>query len=244
MNLLNCLGVVGYGAARLRPSPRVAATGDAKSPPRTKRKCAVRRKSVISGRAGLACPAMRGERTRTADAWRQLRICFGILAACILAIGSGGPAAAQDTAPAAPAQGKEERIGDWTLRCLPPSGNMPERCEMTQVLGDPQSKRDVLLVAVGYAEGETRPVAWVVLPLGVLLPPGVGLKVDEGETKVLPYRACDRRGCATPWLLTESDVSSLKSGKELIVMFRDLEGKSLGLKVSLQGFTKAFDRLK
>lgn len=241
MNLLNSPGVVGYVAGRLRPSPQVAAPAGAGSLSPMKRKYTVRRKSGISGQVGLACPATRGKRTPAAGTWRRFRSCVGLLAACIVALG-GGHAVAQDTTPAP--KGKEERIGDWTLRCLPPSGDKPERCEMTQVLGDPQSQRDVLLVAVGYAQGETRPVAWVVLPLGVLLPPGVGLKVDEGETKVLPYRACDRRGCATPWLLTESDVSSLKGGKELIVMFRDIEGKSLGLRVSLEGFTKAFDRLK
>lgn len=154
-------------------------------------------------------------------------------------------AQAQETPPAAGEGGRtEERMGNWTLRCISAADPATRRCEMVQVVGDTQSGRDVLAVAIGYPEGQPRPIAWIILPLGVLLPPGIGVKIDQGEVNGMPYRSCDTRGCATPWQLSEEDVGALKRGNELVVIFRDIEGKSLGIPVSLSGFTAAFDKLQ
>ena len=160
---------------------------------------------------------------------------------------SGGPGGGQDAPAAVPpvaAGGTEEQFDAWTLRCVPASESQPKRCEMVQAIGDTKSKRELLLVAIGYPDGGSRPLAWLVVPLGVLLPPGLGLKVDGGEPRGLPIRSCDPRGCATPWQLTDEDIAILKQGQELIVIVHDITGKKLGLPVSLKGFTAAFSRLQ
>jgi invasion protein IalB len=158
----------------------------------------------------------------------------------------GAPAVRAQDAPVPPSEGDgtEQRFGDWTLRCFPATESLPRRCEMVQVLGDTQSKQEVLLMAVGYPDAQSGPIAWLVLPLGILLPPGLGLKIDQGETRGLPIRSCDPRGCATPWPLSEADIAALKQGQELVVIFQDIDGKKLGLPVSLQGFTAAFSQLR
>lgn len=174
------------------------------------------------------------------------RLATPLALAAILLAGVVAPAArAQTEAPAAAESGKtEERFGNWILRCMAGAAEAPRRCEMVQMLGDNETGRDVLLVAIGYPEGQTRPVAWIILPLGVLLPPGIGLKIDQSEVKALPIRHCDAGGCATPWPLAETDIAALKQGSELIVIFKDIEGQSLGLPVSLSGFTAAFSKLQ
>jgi invasion protein IalB len=161
-----------------------------------------------------------------------------------LALGAPAVRAQDAPAPALEGGGTEQRFGDWTLRCFPATESLPRRCEMVQVLGDTQSKQEILLMAVGYPDAQSGPVAWLVLPLGILLPPGLGLKIDQGETRGLPIRSCDPRGCATPWPLSEADVAALKAGQELVVIFQDIDGKKLGLPVSLQGFTAAFSQLR
>lgn len=163
-----------------------------------------------------------------------------------LALVAGAPALRAQDAPAPPpGEGAtEQHFGSWTLRCFPPSQSLPRRCEMVQVLGDTQTKEELLLMAVGYPDPQSGPIAWLVLPLGILLPPGLGLKIDQGETRGLPIRSCDPRGCATPWPLSDADIAALKQGKELVVIFQDIDGKKLGLPVSLQGFTAAFSQLR
>ncbi len=156
------------------------------------------------------------------------------------------PAAlAQTTPPETTGAGHtEERFGNWTLRCMSGTESPARRCEMVQVLGDTETGRELMLIAIGYPEGQPSPIAWIILPLGVLLPPGIGLKIDQGDSMGLPFRSCDSGGCSTPWKLSDADVAALKKGNELMVIFKDIEGKSLGLPVSLSGFTAAFTRLK
>jgi len=174
------------------------------------------------------------------------RHCLALATGLALVLVSGAsPLRAQDAPAAPPADGAtEQRFGSWTLRCFPPSESLPRRCEMVQVLGNTETKQEVLLMVVGYPDGQSGPVAWLVLPLGILLPPGLGLKIDGGETRGLPIRSCDPRGCATPWPLSEADIAALKAGQELVVIFQDIEGKKLGLPVSLEGFTAAFSQLR
>ena len=148
-----------------------------------------------------------------------------------------------DEQPAA-AKTSSERIGDWVLRCDPPQEGQPRQCEIAQILSDREGKRDLLLIRIGYPPTETEALALIVVPLDVLLPPGLGLKVDAREPVVVPIRHCDTNGCLAPWRPTADDVQAMKAGKELLVLLRNRDGKQLGLPVSLKGFSAAHDRLR
>lgn len=184
----------------------------------------------------------RADRARFPGRRPRARTAAAVAAALALVT---APALAQTTPPETPgAEHTEERFGNWTLRCMSGTESAARRCEMVQVLGDTKTGQELMLIAIGYPEGQPSPIAWIILPLGVLLPPGIGLKIDQGESMGLPFRSCDGGGCATPWKLSDADVAALKRGNELMVIFKDIEGKSLGLPVSLSGFTAAFTRLK
>lgn len=137
-----------------------------------------------------------------------------------------------------------EQVGDWVLRCDPPQGGQAKQCEMAQILSDKEGKRDLLLMRLGYPPTETEALALIVVPLDVLLPPGLGLKVDARDPAVIPIRHCDANGCLAPWRPSADDVAAMKAGKELLVLLRNREGKQLGLPVSLKGFSTAHDRLR
>ena len=137
-----------------------------------------------------------------------------------------------------------ERVGDWMLRCDPPANGQPKQCEMAQVLSDKEGKRDLLLIRLGYPPSENEALALVVVPLDLLLPPGLGLKIDGRDPTVVPIRHCDPNGCLAPWRPSADDVSAMKAGKELMVLLRNREGKQLGLPVSLKGFAAAHERLR
>ncbi|BBK43055.1 hypothetical protein STVA_30750 [Allostella vacuolata] len=167
-----------------------------------------------------------------------------------LAVVSAGGADAQNRSrnrkaeeKAAPAT-NAERIGDWMLRCDPAADGQPKQCEMAQILSDREGKRDLLLIRMGYPPAEAEALALIVVPLDVLLPPGLGLKVDGRDPVVVPIRHCDTNGCLAPWRPTADDIGAMKAGKELMVLLRNREGKQLGLPVSLKGFSSAHDRLR
>lgn len=151
--------------------------------------------------------------------------------------------------PPAPMQGQgapqpeltTERVQDWTVRC---TKTTPQRCEMVQSVKERESNRDILMIIIGYRENERQPRALILMPLGVLLPPGLGIQVDKAEPRGLPFRHCEPGGCLAPWNMSDSDVASLKGGTQLTVIATDQAGKQVGLPVSLKGFTAAYAKLK
>jgi len=153
------------------------------------------------------------------------------------------PAAGQEPpAPGALPPMEEQQVEDWTVRCAKDAPQ--KRCEMVQMVREGDNGRELLLVAMGYPPGETQLLAWLVLPLGVLLPPGLGLKVDEAEPARLPFQFCEPNGCLAPWALTEAEIGKLKAGQKLVVIVHDRNGKRFGLPVSLKGFTAALSKLQ
>lgn len=117
-------------------------------------------------------------------------------------------------------------------------------CQIVQTLTEKSSDRPVLQVAIGYLPDTTKPVAAILLPLGIWLPPGVALQVDDGKTGRVPLDTCDPGGCRAGVELDDEFLALMKAGKELNVTFGGRNRKGITVPVSLQGFTAALDSLK
>ncbi len=179
---------------------------------------------------------------------RQLAVLTAVLAAslCVPALTQTAYAqtAQGQTAPAPAPNQTREQVQDWVVRCLEPQAGQSKRCEMVQVLSDRNSKREVLVMVIGYTGEKAPPQAVLVLPLGVLLPAGISLKIDQGAPKTIPYRHCEPQGCIAPWQMTEVDLGALRAGTTLTVSVNDGGGKAVDLPVSLKGFTAALGKLR
>src|ERR1700712_5444709 len=83
----------------------------------------------------------------------------------------------------------------WVARCASASRGAPLECavEQTAVL----TKTGQLIVLINIrVPGDTRaPVAVIQLPLGLDLPAGAKLGVDDGKTVDLQIQTCEARGC-------------------------------------------------
>lgn len=136
-----------------------------------------------------------------------------------------------------------EVFGDWRTNC---EVNAESRrvCHIFQRITVKESGKTVLHVAIARPTSAQQPVAVFNLPLGVALPPGVAIKVDEGEPKPFPFSICTKDGCRAGLKLTDDIVKTLKRGKQLVLTFAGPNAKAYSVKVSLIGFTKAYDNLQ
>ena len=87
---------------------------------------------------------------------------------------------------AAEAQGMvKNTFGDWQMRCETPAGAKNEQCALVQnVAAEDRPNVTLLVIVLKTADAKSR-LLRVVAPLGVLLPSGLGLKID--------YLVCPRR---------------------------------------------------
>jgi invasion protein IalB len=101
-----------------------------------------------------------------------------------------------------------------------------------------------LLTALSLVEVKgsvNRKVFQVTVPTGRLVPPGIGLQIDGGKAQKLDYVICFADRCVAEAPLTDQIVASFKRGSELTLTSVNFQNQPNPIKVSLSGFTSAFD---
>ncbi len=75
------------------------------------------------------------------------------------------------------------------------------------------------------------------MPLGVALEAGMGLTLGKDPVKVIPYRTCNSIGCIATAPYDEKMAAALKGASEATLAFATLEGKPIGLPLSMKGYS-------
>jgi invasion protein IalB len=83
-------------------------------------------------------------------------------------------------------------------------------------------------------------VAAVTTPLGILLPAGLTLNIDEKELVRFPLRFCNINGCRGQFPLSAAMQKMFSDGKKGRVLFRQPNGRPLRVEFSLKGFAAGF----
>lgn len=159
--------------------------------------------------------------------------------ACVAALCGAGVALGQQ-----PTQEQELRTthGSWEIHCLKGT----DTCAMQQVGETGDGKRALLMtvqrLAGVTAEGQDVPAAVTVnTPVGVLIPYGVRVKVDDGNVAPVPLLRCLSDSCVARAPLAQQAIDMFKKGTTAKVGFF-LQEEVL-VDVSLNGFTAAYNDL-
>jgi invasion protein IalB len=90
-------------------------------------------------------------------------------------------------------------------------------------------------------EADQRKILRVTLPLGVLLPQGTRVIVDQGQPMSAPYVICLLNGCVAEYEASAELVGKMKKGQGLMVQGVGAQGQVVSLGVPLTDFSKAYD---
>ena len=152
--------------------------------------------------------------------------------------------AAPTTGATGPGSVVRETHGAWQVSCRTPPGAKEEKCALVQSV-TAEDRPNVGLTVVFYkAIGENKKLLRVVVPLGVLLPTGLGLKIDNQDVGNAPFLKCGKRGCVAEVVLQDEVIKKLKGGQTAMFIIFDTPEAGIGIPVSLQGFSDAFASLK
>ncbi|MEM9045374.1 MAG: invasion associated locus B family protein [Pseudomonadota bacterium] len=155
-----------------------------------------------------------------------------------LAVSATLPAFAQD-------QEVRATHGSWEVICLKGSDN----CTMQQI-GKSAQGEDALLVRISKVnataqDGTQIPAsAEIVAPLGVVLPAGVRVQVDNGQVRGTNYRVCIQVGCLAQDVISEAFLADMKKGSTAKMTVILPPNREVAVNISLTGFTKAFNELQ
>lgn len=151
------------------------------------------------------------------------------------------PAANQPAASAKPEPTKESGPG-WALNCKSGATDKGLECRLSQTVVT-QARQLLANVTVRVPTDKTATELIVQLPLGLYLPGGTTVKVDEGTSQRLNFRACDRNGCYAMAPVSSTLLQTMRNGERLLVSFQNLEQKPIDVPLSLDGFDEAYAKI-
>lgn len=134
--------------------------------------------------------------------------------------------------------------GDWQVVCKsPPPGARNEVCALVQSVTAEDRNNVGLTVYFQTFSNGTR-VLRVFAPLGILLPPGLGLKIDDRDVGNAPFLRCQNFACYAQVVVEDKLIEQLKSGKTAVFIIFQTEEAGIGIPISLAGFSQALAELK
>ncbi|TCR61076.1 invasion associated locus B family protein [Bosea sp. BK604] len=133
--------------------------------------------------------------------------------------------------------------GDWQLRCEVPPGAKTEQCALVQnVAAEDRPNLTLLVIVLKTADQKSR-LLRVVAPLGVLLPSGLGLKIDDKDIGRAGFVRCLTTGCVAEVVMDDTLMNQLKGGKNATFIVFQTPEEGVGIPVSLSGFGPGVESL-
>jgi len=164
------------------------------------------------------------------------RAAAGTLLALALTLTVGAePAAAQGTV--------RSVHNDWQIRCDTPPGAQGEQCALIQsVTAEDRANVGLTVIVLKTADQKSR-LMRVVAPMGVLLPSGLGLKIDQTDVGRAGFVRCLPNGCVAEVVMDENLIKQLRTGTTATFIIFQTPEEGIGFPMSLKGFGEGFDKL-
>lgn len=135
-------------------------------------------------------------------------------------------------------------FGDWQIRCDTPPGAQAEQCALVQsVAADDRPNVGMTAIVVKTTDGKSR-LLRILAPLGIMLPSGLGLKVDDADMGRAGFVRCLPSGCVSEVVMDDALISKLSTGKSATFIIFQTPEEGIGIPVSLAGFKDGFAALK
>ena len=147
---------------------------------------------------------------------------------------------------APPAQGEppvRSSHGDWQVRCDTPAGAQSEQCVLMQFVTAEDRENVGLTVIILKTADKKAKIMRILAPLGVLLPSGLGLKIDETDMGRAGFVRCLPNGCVAEVILEDTLLGKLSDGKTATFIIFQTPEEGIGIPISLNGFGPGFETL-
>jgi invasion protein IalB len=132
---------------------------------------------------------------------------------------------------------------DWQIRCETPPGAQSEQCALFQsVVAEDRANVGITVLVLKTADQKSR-LMRVQAPLGVLLPAGLGLKIDNADVGRAGFVRCLPRGCYAEVVMDDNLLKQLRSGTTATFFIFQTPEEGIGFPVSLKGFGPGYDKL-
>ena len=133
--------------------------------------------------------------------------------------------------------------GDWQIRCETPPGAQGEQCALMQAVTAEDRPNVTMTILVLKTADQKYRLLRVNAPLSVLLPSGLGLKIDNDDIGHVGFVKCTLTGCLAEVVMDDNLLNRLRNGQTATFIIFQSPEEGIGFPVSLKGFGDGFDKL-
>lgn len=128
----------------------------------------------------------------------------------------------------------------WTKVCGKDEAAKKEICYTTRDFVSDQGQ-PVLAVAVYDVKGDANKIVRFLMPLGLLLQPGIRFGVDTAQPTPGRYAICFPNGCFAEAQVQDPFINAMKKGTTLNISVQNQGAREVSFAIPLADFAKGFD---
>src|SRR6201995_5878195 len=132
---------------------------------------------------------------------------------------------------------------DWQIRCDTPPGAKSEQCALIQsVTAEDRANVGLTVIILKTVDHKSR-LLRVVAPMGVLMPSGLGLKIDNAAVGRAGFVRCLPNGCVAEVVMDDKLIGQMRTGQTSTFIIFQTPEEGIGFPMSLKGFGDGYDKL-
>ena len=132
----------------------------------------------------------------------------------------------------------------WNARCTSASRGAPLECAIEQTAVLTKTGQLIVLVNIRVPADTRAPVALVQLPLGLNLPAGAKVQVDDGKMTDLQIQTCEARGCYADFQISPDAAGRAEIRQAAEGLVPESGKETITIPMPLTDFAAAYDKIK
>jgi invasion protein IalB len=133
---------------------------------------------------------------------------------------------------------------EWVSRCASDSRQGALDCLVEQTAFLSKTGQLVAAVVIRVPSETHQPMMNIQIPVGLFLPAGVSVRIDEGMPLTIAVQTCDLKGCYAVTPVSAEMLAALKAGKKLSIVFQNLTKDNITVPLQLSNFAVAYQKIQ
>ena len=132
----------------------------------------------------------------------------------------------------------------WSSKCESDSRQTAVECSVEQTVVVAGSGQLLASVIVRVPAATREPVMTIQTPMGLYLPAGLTLQVDDDKPLSLALQTCDLKGCYAQMPVSAEMISAMKTGKLFKVGLQNMAKENITIPLTLRNFAEAYQKIQ
>ncbi len=134
--------------------------------------------------------------------------------------------------------------GEWEVICAKPLGAKTEKCGAVSKVKAADIPDVGLVITFMKTSRNDKVLLRIRAPLGILLPTGLGLKIDDKDVGRVNFVRCTVSGCIANVFIDNKLETKFKNGNTAMFIIFKTPERGIAIPISLKGLTKAYTAMK